>query len=98
MYSKGILQHGIYAFKGPENSLLQGCSRTFAGAGEYFILSPAIPGSKCVGTGKKKRRRTQAATWPPRPVFSIHQHGNEIQKQFSTIENYDNSTNHVDNP
>ena len=39
---------------GAENRLLQGFSRTFSGADEYFILSPAIPGSKCVGTGKEK--------------------------------------------
>lgn len=36
-----------------------------------FILPPTIAGSKCVETGKKKRRRTQAATWPPRPASAL---------------------------
>ena len=42
-----------------DNRQFQGFSRTFAEVGEYFILSPSILGSKCVGTGKKKRRRTR---------------------------------------
>jgi len=65
--SKISLPLQTYDF-GAENGLFQGFSRAFAKAGEYLILSPAIPRSKCVGTGKKKRRRTQAATWPPRPA------------------------------
>ena len=43
-----------YAFRA-DNRQFQGFSRTFAEVGEYFILSPSILGSKCVGTGKKKK-------------------------------------------